>query len=94
MGHAVKFPGCNAVFTAPEGRDDIYDLHLFRNRTANVMAFELTEDELAEINRTGRVFASVLSGPTFYPIAIGSERYVREVAINYGPVWPLTKDKS
>jgi hypothetical protein len=46
-----------------------------------------TPDEIAEVNRTGRIFLSVMSGAVFYPVFLGSEGQVRSVVVDYGPVW-------
>ena len=89
MAEAVDFPGSNFVFRAPEGRDDIRDLHTFRqpDGPANVCCWRLTPEELAEANRTGLVFLSVMSGRDFYPAFVGSEETVRSVVVDYGKVW-------
>lgn len=91
MKNSVEFPGCNFTFTAPEGRDDVSDLRCFRNGKANVLAVKLTEAEKAEFLETGLIFVSVLSGPAFYPIYVGTESTVREVVADYGPVWKKGK---
>jgi len=87
MKGIVEFEGCNAIFKAPEGRDDISDLHLFRGPVANVFAVELTNEEHAEYMRTGLIYVSILSGSTFFPVYVGSESSVRAIAADYGPVW-------
>lgn len=87
MKGIVKFEGCNAVFSAPEGRDDVSDLPLFRGPIANVFAVELTNSEHAEYMRTGHIYVSILSGATFFPVYVGTESTVREIAADYGPVW-------
>ncbi|GLV21961.1 hypothetical protein TomMM35A_18140 [Sphingobium sp. TomMM35A] len=89
MAYAVDFAGSNFTFKAPEGRDDVSDLHTFRQRggPCNVSCWQLTPDEIAEVNRTGRIFLSVMSGLTFFPVFVGSEARVRSVVVDYGPVW-------
>lgn len=87
MANAVAFDGCNAVFRAPEGREDISDLPLFRNGIVNVFAVELDDEERAEFEKTGRIFISILSGSTFYPIFVGSESSVRQVVVDYAMPW-------
>lgn len=89
MAHAVDFPGSNFKFTAPEGREDVGDLHTFRqpNGPCNVSCWQLTPEELEEVNRTGRVFLSVLSGRMFFPAFVGSEEECRKIAVDYGQVW-------
>lgn len=89
MAHAINFLGSNFTFAAPPDRDDICDLHTFRqpDGPCNVSCWELTPEELAEVNRTGRVFLSVMSGRTFYPALLGSESVVRSVVIDCGSLW-------
>jgi hypothetical protein len=88
MAEAVPFFGANKVFRAPEGREDVSDLHTFANGIANVSAWRLSAEELAEVNRTDIVFLSVLSADVFYPVYLGSEDSVRLLVADYGKVWP------
>jgi hypothetical protein len=92
MAHGVKFEGCNFTYNPPEGvsEDQCAKLHVFRNGTCIVSAHELTDDELAEIVRTRRVFHSVWSGDRLAPIFIGSESTVHQVVADYGAVWKLS----
>jgi hypothetical protein len=87
MAEAVQFAGANTIYRAPEGREDVSDLHVFRNQQAIVSAWKLTPEELAEVNRTGTVFLSVLSGGVLYPVFLGSEESVRLLVADYGQVW-------
>ena len=89
MAYAVNFKGSNFSFKAPEGREDVSDLHTFRQPggPCNVSCWELSAEELAEVNRTGRVFLSVMSGSIFYPVFVGTEDVVRSVVVDYGPLW-------
>jgi hypothetical protein len=89
MAHPVKFAGSNFTFLAPPDRDDIGDLHTFRqpNGPANVSCWQLTADELEEVIRTGRVFISVNSGRIFFPVFVGSESVCRSVVVDSGAVW-------
>lgn len=93
MALAVPFAGANFTFKAPPDRDDIGDLHTFRqpNGPCNVSCWELTEEELAEVNRTGRIFLSVASGRVFYPSFVGSESSVRRLVVDYGVPWDRTQ---
>lgn len=86
MGHAVKFPGANSILTAPPGAENVSDLHTFKNGVSCVSCWQLSDDELAEVQRTGRVFLSVMSGRTQPPVFVGSESAVRELEADYG-VW-------
>ncbi|ALC13799.1 hypothetical protein [Sphingopyxis sp. 113P3] len=89
MADAIKFPGSNFTFTAPPERDDVRDLHTFRQPggPCNVSCWQLRPEELDEVNRTGRVFLSVMSGLQFYPAFVGAESVVRSVVVDYGKVW-------
>ncbi|MDE0880363.1 MAG: hypothetical protein OSB00_17155 [Sphingomonas bacterium] len=92
MAEAIDFHGSNFTFTAPPGRDDIRDLHTFRQHDgpANISCWRLTEDELAAVIRSGCVFLSVMSGRHFPPVFVGSEETVRSVVVDYGKVWDRT----
>jgi hypothetical protein len=89
MADAINFPGSNFTFTAPPDRDDVRDLHTFRQPEGpcNVSCWQLRPDELDEVARTGCVFLSVMSGLHFYPAFVGSESVVRSVVVDYGKVW-------
>lgn len=87
MAEAVHFPGCNRMLGAPEGSENIFDLYTFNNGCCSVSCWQLSEDELAEVTRTGRVFLSILSGPTQHPCFVGSEETVRSVVVDFGGVW-------
>lgn len=89
MAEAINFPGSNFTFTAPPDRDDMRDLHTFRQHggPCNVSCWRLTPEELEEVKRTGCVFISVHSGLVFPPIFVGSEDAVRSVVVDYGQVW-------
>lgn len=89
MAEAIHFPGANFVFKAPPGRDDIRDLHTFRQHDgpSNVSCWRFTPEELAEVNRTGCCFLTVMSHHMFFPAFVGTEDTVRSVIIDYGSVW-------
>ena len=89
MADAINFPGSNFTFTAPPERDDVRDLHTFRqpDGPCNVSCWKLRPEDLDEVNRTGCVFLSVMSGLQFYPAFVGAESVVRGVVVDYGKVW-------
>lgn len=95
MAYAIDFLGSNFTFTAPPGRDDVADLHTFRQHDGpcNVSCWQLTPEELEEVNRTGCVFLSVMSGRSFAPAFVGSESVVRSVVVDYGRPW-VRKDEA
>ena len=93
MGQAVKFPGCNFVFKSPPDVENVNDLDVFTNGSHNVLAVELTPEEHKEYMKTGRIFVSVISGPNFFPIFVGTETTCRELLLQTNsPVWPSTED--
>ncbi len=87
MGRGVDFGGSNTVYKAPEGREDVADLHAFANGKCIVSCWELDDAEIEEIVRTRRVFLSSFSGRVLYPSFVGSERAVMSVVADYGPIW-------
>lgn len=89
MAEARHFPGANFVFTAPEGRNDVVDLFVFRqpDGPCNVSCWHLSADEIEEIVRTGTVWLSTLSGRNFAPAFVGSETTARRLVSQYGPEW-------
>lgn len=87
MAEAVDFPGSNKVFGPPPGSENCGSLHTFVNGHAIVSAWRPTPEELEEINRTGMIFTSSLSGLTLFPLYVGSESEVRRVVADCGPVW-------
>lgn len=88
MAFAIEFAGANKIYKAPEGREDVSDLHTFVNGTAVVSAWRLTDEEMEQVKQTGIVFLSVLSGNVLFPVFVGSEEAVRLVVADYGKVWP------
>lgn len=89
MAEPIDFPGSNFTFTAPPGRDDIRDLHTFRQHDgpANVSCWRFTPEEIADINRTGCAWLAVFSHRQFFPAFVGSENTTRNVVIHYGSIW-------
>lgn len=87
MGQPVEFQGANTLLRAPEGAENVCDLHTYRNGMCVVSCWEFSGDELAEIARTGRVYVSVLSGMTQHPIFVGDEEAVRSMVVDFGGVW-------
>lgn len=81
------------VFAAPKDAENVVDLECFTNGAHNVLAVELDEEERKEFLETGKIFVSVLSGPSFFPIFVGSETSVRELIKQDGrEPWPSQRD--
>lgn len=87
MGAPVQFEGANMLLRAPEGAENVSDMHTFTNGICSVSCWELSADELAEINRTGRIYLSVFSGRTQPPVFVGDEETVRSIVVDFGGVW-------
>lgn len=89
MGQPTNFDGCNTVMRAPEGAENVQDMHVYRTRHSCVSCWTLSPEELAEINQNGRIFLSVLMSGQQPPVYVGSESTCREVMVDFGPVWPM-----
>ena len=88
MAHPIDFPGSNFKFVAPPNREDISDLHTFRNEVCNVTCWQLTPAELEEIIRTGCVWVNQMIGMgQMQPLFVGSESVTRSVVVDYGKIW-------
>ena len=69
MANAVGFEGANKVFHAPKGMETCRDLQVFQSSEEIISCWRFSEDELAEINRTGVVWLSV-SGTVTPPVSV------------------------
>lgn len=88
MATPVEFAGANMVLRAPPGREEtVSDLHTFTNGNCSVSCWELSPEELAEVQRTGRIYLSVFWGRTQPPVFVGGEEEVRSLVVDYGGVW-------
>lgn len=87
MGIAVDFKGTNITFTAPEGNQEVRSLKAYTNGSTVVQCWQFTKEELEEIQRTGKVFITLLCGVNLPPLFIGTEEDVRSVVADYGTVW-------
>lgn len=89
MGTGVDWPGANKSLGPPPGKDEsqVRTLRVFSNGVECVSCWQLDEEELAEVVRTGKVFVSIFSGSSQPPVYVGSETSVREMSADYG-VWP------
>lgn len=81
----TDWPAANFVFTAPEGRDDVCDLQVFKNPQYTVSCWKLSPEELAEVAKTGCVYLSIMGGG-MPPVFLGSEDEVRALIGEHG-VW-------
>lgn len=89
MATPVSFPGSNHTFGPPKGQEDsVASLETFVNGECIVSAWQLSQEELAEVARTGRVYLSVHSGHILFPVFVGSGSVVRDVVGQFGPTIP------
>lgn len=93
MGKGVAFEGANVVYNPPAGvpDDQCSAAHVFRNGKDLVTCWELSDEELADVIRTKRVWFTMQSGRTLFPHFIGSERTVHALIVDSGPVWKLSE---
>lgn len=91
MSKPVDWYGKNKILKAPKGttEEQVQDLHIFSNGVVCVSRWQLSEEALKEINETGCIFVSLISGNTQPPLFVGSHDEIREVTVDYGPVWKL-----
>lgn len=62
-------------------------LPVFMDGRTVVSAWKLSPEELAEIQQTGVVFLSIMSGTAVFPCYVGSESGTKAVASGTGKVW-------
>ena len=93
MSKPVDWYGANKTLKAPADttKEQVQDLRIFSNGVVCVSRWQLSEIALKEVIETGCIFVSSYSGATQPPIFVGSHDEVREVAVDYGPVWKLQK---
>jgi hypothetical protein len=92
MGTPVKFAGYNVNLQTPLNSENIAVIPVFNNSICTVSCWELSDEELAEIIKSKRVYLTVLFGKTSPPVYVGSEETVRSVVADYG-VWPRDQRK-
>lgn len=95
MAHGIKWDGANKSYGPPPGvsEDQCATLHVFRNKSCIVSAWELNDAELAEVIRTRRVFLSIWSAGQLPPTLVGSESVVHAVVADFGAVWKLSSNE-
>jgi hypothetical protein len=86
MGHPVDFKGANSILSGPEGSENIYAMRVFRNGISSTSCWALSPEEVEEIERTGRIFITVLAGQSQPPVFAGGEEETRSLVADYG-VW-------
>lgn len=89
MAQSIDWEGTNLTLKPPEGvsEEQCKSMRVFYNGACFVSCWEPSPAELAEIIRTGQVFASQWGGPP--PLFIGSESAVHALVADFGPVWKI-----
>ncbi|MBK8197000.1 MAG: hypothetical protein IPK75_01430 [Acidobacteria bacterium] len=88
MATPKQITGANLVMRAPPGDEDrVGDLHVYRNRGGLVSAWQLSDEEVAEIVRTRTVYLSIMGGG-MPPVYLGAESDMRAFTLDYGGVLP------
>lgn len=89
MATPINFKGTNISLNAPAGDEDRVDpLRAFTNKTVVVTRWQFSEEDLAEIARTGCIFVAQISGQTIHPTAVGDESFIRGLCLDYGGTFP------
>ena len=89
MSKPILWEGANKLLGPPKNYEEsqVCSMAIFTNGVVCVSKWKLSIEAIEEINRTGCLFASVLSGQTQPPIFIGSEAECKAIAVDYGKVW-------
>lgn len=91
MSKPVDWYGTNKNLVAPKDttKEQVCDLPIFTNGVVCISHWQLSEEALKYVNETGCIYVSLISGASQPPVFIGSHDEVREIAVDYGPVWKL-----
>lgn len=88
MASPAKITGANLIMKAPKGEEDrVSDLATFVTRGGMISRWELSEDELQEIVRTGSIYLFI-SGHAMPPVYIATEKQMRAFSLDYGSPLP------
>lgn len=83
MASPILFPGANMNFVAPDDRDDIGELPSFQNKAGFVSCWQLSHEEMIEIDERRLIWLSVM-GCSMPPVFLGSETEMRAVQAEFG----------
>ena len=81
MAEPIEFEQQNAIFTKPEDMtdDECVSLHVFQSETQIISCWQLTEDEMIEVAKTGKIYLSVM-GQAQPPVCVlGESPFIDEV---------------
>jgi hypothetical protein len=94
MGIGIDHPAWNFTFSAPPGEEErVGDLRVFitvnpqqTQITSVTCAWELNDDEIAEIVKTRRVMINTMGGGLLAHY-ITSESFMRQFVTDFGKTW-------
>ncbi len=74
--YPVSFDGQNGVLGKPGNMsdDECAPLPVFRDGQQSVSCWQLTSAEMEQLNKTRRIYLSVLAGPSQPPVMLSTER--------------------
>lgn len=93
MARSIRFDGINRHFVTPlddpadhdNGKPDIFG---YQNGIITYSCWQLTPEELAEINRTGQVWMAVRNGEQpMRPTWMGSLSSIKRQCLDFGRFW-------
>lgn len=93
MAKSIEFTGINRIYSAPlEEGDEIPacdPMFAFNNGAISMTRWKLSDEELAEINRTGEVWLAVRSGRRpMQPHWLGSMSDMKRKCLDFaGGIW-------
>lgn len=86
MAQPVEFVGANKSLAAPEGMEKVVQpLPVFSNGITTISCWQLSPEEMRQIHDSGgKVFLSIMSGPSQPPCYVGSKESVLIVNAPFG----------
>lgn len=89
MSSPVLWEGANKLLGPPKTYEEeqVQSMAVFTNGVICVSKWKLSDAAIKELNETGCLFISVISGESQPPIFIGSEQECKALAVDYGKVW-------
>lgn len=89
MSKPIDWEGANKTLNPPKGyeQEQVISMRIFSNGVVCVSKWKLSQQAIDEINNTGCLFVSLISGNTQPPVFIGSEEECKALAVDYGAVW-------
>lgn len=76
---------------AQSGAENVEAMRTFTNGHCSVSCWEFDDDQIAEIVRTRRVYASVHSGRSQPPVFLAPESVMRGFLVDYGGTWRVER---